>query len=103
VNRADELIQVYNMNFTLLDTPVEGICHRFAKFDEAQFGNISRITCNDYYTNSFHIQVNYHIGVMKKNDLEAPYHIYYKAGHITYIELDGDTSQNVEAIVCHMK
>ena len=29
--------------------------------------------------------------------MEAPYHALTNAGHISYIELDGDTSENVEA------
>ena len=32
-----------------------------------------------------------------KIDIEAPYHELTNAGHITYIELDGDTSKNLKA------
>lgn len=32
-----------------------------------------------------------------KNHIEAPYHALTNAGHITYVELDGDTTKNLEA------
>jgi len=43
--------------------------------------------------------------IMEKISLEAPYHALTNAGHITYVEMDGDPLQNLEAfekIVRHM-
>ncbi|MHB8065841.1 MAG: anaerobic ribonucleoside triphosphate reductase [Ruminiclostridium sp.] len=95
--RMDEASQRYGMNFTLLATPAEGLSGRFVKLDRDIFGSIEGITDKEYYTNSFHIPVYFHIGAFDKINLEAPYHELTNAGHITYVELDGDPTQNLEA------
>jgi anaerobic ribonucleoside-triphosphate reductase len=95
--RMDEASARYKMNFTLLATPAEGLAGRFVKIDRGIFGNIEGVTDREYYTNSFHIPVYYEIGAFDKIRLEAPYHELTNAGHITYVELDGDPLQNLEA------
>ena len=102
----DEKSQKTGMNFTLLATPAEGLSGRFVHIDRARFGVIEGITDRDYYTNSFHIPVYYEINAFKKIELEAPYHALTNAGHISYVELDGDPTQNLEAfetIIRYMK
>ncbi len=96
-NAVDSATKKYNLNFTLLATPAEGLSGRFIKLDRERFGNIPKITDRDYYTNSFHIPVYYKISAFKKIQLEAPYHALTNAGHISYVELDGDPSKNLEA------
>ena len=95
--RMDQESQRRKMNVTLLATPAEGLSGRFVKLDRAKFGLIPGVTDRDYYTNSFHVPVYYPIKAVKKIQLEAPYHALTNAGHISYVELDGDTSQNLEA------
>lgn len=95
--RMDEASQRRGMNFTLLATPAEGTAGRFVKMDRKLFGSIEGVTDREYYTNSFHIPVYYEIGAFDKIRLEAPYHELTNAGHITYVELDGDPVQNLEA------
>ncbi|MDD2180766.1 MAG: anaerobic ribonucleoside triphosphate reductase [Bacilli bacterium] len=95
--KIDEFAEKYNLNFTLLATPAEGLSGRFTSIDKAIYGKIKGVTDKEYYTNSFHIPVSYNISVSKKIKLEAPYHVFTNAGHITYIELDGDPSNNIEA------
>ncbi|NLN40499.1 MAG: anaerobic ribonucleoside triphosphate reductase [Clostridiales bacterium] len=95
--RLDEVSQSLKLNFTLLATPAEGTAGRFVKIDREIFGNIPGITDREYYTNSFHIPVYYKINAFDKIRLEAPYHELTNAGHITYIELDGDPTQNLAA------
>ncbi|MEG2087425.1 MAG: anaerobic ribonucleoside triphosphate reductase [Angelakisella sp.] len=85
------------MNFTLLATPAEGLSGRFVRMDAKRFGQIPGVTDRDYYTNSFHVPVWYHISAYDKIQREAPYHALTNAGHISYVELDGDTANNVEA------
>ncbi len=104
--RMDDATKKYNLNFTLLATPAEGLSGRFVKLDKKLFGEIEGVTDRDYYTNSFHVPVYYKISAFKKILLEAPYHELTNAGHITYIELDGDMTKNPEAfekVVCAMK
>ncbi len=85
------------LNYSLLATPAEGLSGRFVRMDRSRFGKIPGITDKDYYTNSFHIPVHFNISIYDKIRLEAPYHAYTNAGHISYVELDGDTALNLEA------
>ena len=104
--RLDDMSQKTKMNFTLLATPAEGLSGRFVRMDRERFGSIEGITDREYYTNSFHIPVYYPISAYKKIQLEAPYHALTNAGHITYIELDGDPSTNLDAfekVIRYMK
>ena len=96
-NRCDEYCKEYNLNFTLIATPAEGLSGRFVNIDKAIYGKIKGVNDRDYYTNSFHVQVYYNISIKNKLYLEAPYHNYTNGGHISYIELDGNTVNNVEA------
>ncbi len=104
--RMDEASRKYKMNFTLIATPAEGIAGRFVRMDRELFGSVEGVTDREYYTNSFHIPVYYEISAFDKIRLEAPYHQLTNAGHITYVELDGDPLQNLgafEKIVRAMK
>lgn len=95
--RCDELSKKHMLNFTLIATPAEGLAGRFTKIDRKEFGTIKGVTDRDFYTNSFHVPVYYEISAFDKIAKEAPYHALCNAGHITYVELDGDPSQNIEA------
>ncbi|QEY35316.1 anaerobic ribonucleoside triphosphate reductase [Caproiciproducens galactitolivorans] len=95
--RMDEESAKTGLNFTLLATPAEGLAGRFVRIDQKRYGKIPGVTDREYYTNSFHIPVYYPIKAFDKIKLEAPYHALTNAGHISYVELDGDTSKNLEA------
>ena len=95
--KMEEYSEKYNLNFTLLATPAEGLSGRFTAMDKAIYGKLKGITDKEYYTNSFHVPVYYKTTVEHKVKTEAPYHAFTNAGHISYIELDGDTTENVEA------
>ena len=103
---CDEKSKQLDMNVTCLATPAESLAGRFLRSDKAKYGIIKGVTDRDYYTNSFHVPVYYHIPALKKIDIEAPYHALTNAGHISYVELDGDPTKNLkafESIVKHMK
>jgi ribonucleoside-triphosphate reductase len=93
----DDKSQEMKMNFTLLASPAEGLSGRFTRLDKKRYGIIPGVTDREYYTNSFHIPVWYEITAIDKIKIEAPYHKLTNAGHITYIELDGQASKNIEA------
>ena len=93
----DDLSAEKQLNFTLLATPAEGLSGRFVRMDKKRYGVIKGVTDKDYYTNSFHVPVYYKISAFDKIKKEAPYHALTNAGHISYVELDGDTANNVEA------
>ena len=93
----DEESEKTGLNFTLLATPAEGLSGRFVRIDQKRFGKIPGVTDREYYTNSFHVPVYYPISAFEKIRIEAPYHALTNAGHISYVELDGDTAKNPEA------
>lgn len=104
--RMDAAAKQYKLNFSLIATPAEGLSGRFVRMDKKKFGEIPGVTDRNYYTNSFHIPVHYNISAFDKIRLESEYHPLTNGGHITYVELDGDPTQNLEAfeqIVRHMK
>lgn len=86
------------LNYSLLATPAEGLCERFLNLDREKFGVIADVTDKPYYTNSFHIPVTQEISVFDKLREEAKYHALCDAGHISYVELDGDAAANPEAM-----
>lgn len=103
---ADKKSEQTGFNYTLIATPAEGLSGRFTRLDRAKYGKIEGVTDRDYYTNSFHVPVYYKINAMDKIAIEAPYHALTNGGHISYIELDGDPSKNLEAfekVVRYMK
>lgn len=95
--RMDQKSEETGLNFSLIATPAEGLSGRFVRMDKERFGVIKGITDREYYTNSFHIPVYYNINAFDKIRLEAPYHNLTNGGHISYIELDGDPANNIEA------
>ncbi len=95
--RMDKEADLKKLNFSLLATPAEGLSGRFVKMDKEKYGIIEGVTDREYYTNSFHVPVYYNIGVFDKVSIEAPYHAFTNAGHISYVELDGDPVENLDA------
>ena len=101
----DKLTAERHLNYTLLATPAEGLSGRFVRMDRERYGVIEGVTDRDYYTNSFHVPVYYPISAFEKISIEGPYHALTNAGHISYVEMDGDPTKNLEAfekIVRHM-
>lgn len=95
--RMDEETIRTGMNFSLIATPAEGLSGRFVRIDKEKFGVIEGVTDRDYYTNSFHVPVYYPVSAFEKIKIEAPYHELTNGGHISYIELDGDPLNNLDA------
>lgn len=98
-NIADDATKEHHLNFSVIATPAEGLSGRFVRIDKERYGIIKGVTDRDYYTNSFHVPVYYPCSIFHKIDAEAPFHELCNGGHITYVELDGDVSKNVEAFV----
>ena len=102
----DRKSQEDHLNYSLIATPAEGLSGRFVRIDRERYGSIPGVTDRDYYTNSFHVPVYYPISAFEKINIEAPYHALTNGGHISYIELDGDPTENLdafEAVIRHMK
>ena len=102
----DKKAEETKLNFSVIATPAEGLSGRFVRIDRKRYGEIPGVTDRDYYTNSFHIPVYYPISAFEKLRKEAPYHALTNGGHISYVELDGDPLNNLEAfeqIIRYMK
>ena len=97
--RCNEFSEKYHHNFSLLATPAEGLSGKFTKVDRKKFGVLEGITDRDYYTNSNHVPVYYKCSARHKAEVEAPYHEMTRAGHIFYVEMDGDATHNPQAIM----
>lgn len=96
--RADSYAEEYDLNFVLLATPAEGLAGRFVDLDRKQYGTIPGVTDKDYYTNSFHIKVNYTLSMLDKLNAEGRFHTLCNAGHITYTELEAPPLHNIDAV-----
>ncbi|MDD4515828.1 anaerobic ribonucleoside triphosphate reductase [Massilibacteroides sp.] len=96
---VDEYKEKYNLNYSVLATPAEGLSGRFTRIDRKKYGTITGVTDKDYYVNSFHVDVKEHVTVAEKIKLEAPFHAITRGGHITYVELDGEAKKNVSVIL----
>lgn len=88
----------HRLNITLLATPAEGLSGRFTRIDRELYGEIEGVTDREYYTNAFHVPVYHPLSIAEKIAIEAPYHAITPAGHITYVEIDGDPLKNLDAM-----
>lgn len=95
---VDEYKAKYDLNYSVLATPAEGLSGRFTKMDRRKYGKIPGVNDRDYYVNSFHVDVKEPIGIVEKVKREAPFHAITRGGHITYVELDGEAQKNIRAI-----
>ena len=98
-DKVDAIASLTKHNFSVLATPAEGVAGRFTKKDRQDFGVIKGVTDKDYYTNSNHIPVYYKCSAHHKARIEAPYHELTRGGHIFYVEIDGDATDNPESIM----
>ena len=96
--KVDEACERFDLNYTFLATPAEGLCARFVKMDRKEYKLVPGVTDREYYTNSFHIPVYYPINMYDKVRLEGPYHKYFNAGHISYVELASPPQHNPQAV-----
>ena len=96
--RCEQFCEEYDLNFVLLATPAEGLSGRFVKIDRERFGVLPGVTDKQYYTNSFHLPVNFALSMTDKIEKEGPFHRFCNAGHISYVELEAPPLHNIEAV-----
>lgn len=93
---TDKAAEETKLNFAIIGTPAESYAGRALRKTRDKFGVIEGVTDREYFTNSNHIPVYYPISAYDKIRLEAPFHELTNGGHITYVELDGDTTKNID-------
>lgn len=98
LEHVNALSEKYDLNYSVLATPAEGLSGKFTKKDRKKYGTVAGVTDKDYYTNSNHVPVYYKCSAKHKAEVEGPYHEMTRGGHIFYVELDGDATHNIEAI-----
>jgi ribonucleoside-triphosphate reductase len=98
--KCDEYKNKYKMNFSCYATPAEGLSGKFTRQDKIRFGNVPWVISKGFYTNSFHVPVDYPIAFAEKLEIEAPYHKLCNGGHISYVEFDSyPTGEMIENVV----
>jgi ribonucleoside-triphosphate reductase len=97
-DKVDRAAEKYDLNYTLLATPAEGLSGRFVKMDKQEYSLIPGVTDKEFYTNSFHVPVDFPISVFDKMRLEGVYHKYANAGHISYVEFSSPPINNLSAV-----
>ena len=93
-----EVSERTKLNFGVMGSPAEGCSGRLLRLTRKKFGTIEGVTDKDYLTNSFHVPVAMQLSAWDKIQIEAPYHQYCPAGHISYLELDADAVSNLDAL-----
>lgn len=87
----------FNLNFAVIATPAEGLTGKFVSKDKKIFGIIEGVTDKEWYTNSFHVPVEYKIDIFDKIRIEGAYSKYCQGGSITYVELSESPLGNIKA------
>ena len=95
--RTDDYTKREKRNWTTFGTPAESTAGQFQRANRKVYGNIKGVTDRPYMTNSSHVPVYFPICAGDKIKIEAPYHAICNAGHIAYIEMDGDPTKNISA------
>ena len=98
-NKTDKFTEADHMNWSTFATPAESTAGTFQRANRKKFGVIKGVTDREYMTNSSHVPVYYKLTAAEKIRIEAPYHALCNAGHISYIEMDGDPSKNPNAFM----
>ena len=93
---VDKLRDECKLNFSLLATSGELISGRFVELDKKHYN--SPVLYKNYYTNSFHIDVDSRLPAYKKLQLEGPFHLYANGGSISYVELEEAPFGNAEGL-----
>lgn len=94
---TDKYTEEEHRNWSCFGTPAESTAGQFQRANRKAYGIVPGVTDRDYMTNSSHVPVYYPIKAIDKIRIEAPYHALENAGHIAYIEMDGDPTKNLKA------
>ena len=88
----------YKLNFGVYYTPAENLCYTAMKKFIDKYGVVKGVSDKDYFTNSIHVPVWHKLDAFRKIDIESQLTGYSTAGCITYVELDTNSRNNIEAL-----
>ena len=86
------------LNFGVYYTPAENLSYTAMNRFREKYGVIKNVSDKKYFTNSIHIPVWHKMDAFEKIDLESQLTGYSNAGCITYVELDSDSKNNIDAL-----
>ena len=95
--RCEEWKAETGLGFGLYGTPAESLCYRFARIDQARFGDIPDVTDKGYYTNSYHVDVREDIDAFSKFTFESQFQTVSSGGAISYVEIP-NMRHNLDAL-----
>lgn len=100
-DKCNEWKEQEGFGYSVYATPSENLCHRFEDYDKKHFGIIEGVTDKEYYTNSFHLDVQVKTDPFTKIDFESQYLPYTTGGMINYVELPNmqNNIQGLETIL----
>ena len=87
-----------HLNFGVYYTPAENLCKTSLRKFRDRFGVIEGVSDQEFFTNSIHIPVYDDINCFDKIELESQLTGYSTAGCITYVELDSEIENNIDAL-----
>lgn len=87
-----------DLNFSLYATPLEGACYTIMNKLKSEYGIIKGVTDREYVNNSYHVPPYEKISIKRKIDIESEYTKYCTGGNITYVELDSNLKNNLDAV-----
>lgn len=90
--------ELYKLNFGVYYTPAENLCYTAMTKFKNTYGVIPNVSDKEYFTNSMHVPVWIKMSAFDKIDIEAQLTPYSSAGCITYVELDSDVKNNIDAL-----
>lgn len=97
-DRCSEYKNYYKLNFGVYYSPAENLSYTAMNKFKEQYGIIPGISDRDYFTNSIHVPVWDKMSPYQKIDIESQLTGYSSAGCITYVELDYNCINNLDAL-----
>lgn len=96
--RCAEFKEKYKLNFGVYYSPAENLSHTALKKFREKYGVIPNVSDKEFFTNSMHVPVWKQMSPFDKIDIESQLTGYSSAGCITYVELDGGVTNNIDAL-----
>ncbi len=76
----------------------ENLCFTAMKQFKKKYGEIPNVSDHKYFTNSMHVPVWEKVDLFTKIDIESQLTGYSSAGCITYVEMDTNLQNNINAL-----
>lgn len=96
--RCAEFKEEDKLNYGVYFSPCENTCYTALKKFRDKYGIIPNVSDKEFFTNSMHVPVWEEVTATEKIDIESQLTGYSSAGCITYVELDGNAANNLEAL-----